>query len=409
MKYIILLGDGMADYPLDELGGKTPLEAAHTPNLDEIAGRGTLGLIDTIPEGFTPGSDVANLSVLGYNPTKYFTGRGPLEAANMGVQLSPNDIAFRCNLVSLTADADPNMADYSAGHISTAEGINIIQDLDKAIGSDKFRFYPGVGYRHLMVWKDGQGSMDTAPPHDIVGEKISDHFPKGNGADEIRFLMEASKEVLKRNQINLERAAKGKKTADSIWLWGQGRRPEMAPLSDKYGLRGGIISAVNLLNGIGYYAGLEIIQVEGATGYIDTNYEGKAQKALEALNHLDFMFLHVEAPDEMGHEGNLPGKIQAIEQFDEKVVGTVLRSLPSMAPARLMVLSDHPTPVHLKTHVSDPSPFAVLSSESDENVAKAFGYGEKEARRSGIIVSPGYDMIDYFILNWRKFVAEKRQ
>jgi 2,3-bisphosphoglycerate-independent phosphoglycerate mutase len=260
-----------------------------------------------------------------------------------------------------------------------------------------------------MVWKDGQGSMDTAPPHDIVGEKISDHFPKGNGADEIRFLMEASKEVLKRNQINLERAAKGKKTADSIWLWGQGRRPEMAPLSDKYGLRGGIISAVNLLNGIGYYAGLEIIQVEGATGYIDTNYEGKALKALEALNHLDFMFLHVEAPDEMGHEGNLPGKIQAIEQFDEKVVGTVLRSLPSMAPARLMVLSDHPTPVHLKTHVSDPSPFAVLSSESDENVAKAFGYGEKEARRSGIIVSPGYDMIDYFILNWRKFVAEKRQ
>jgi len=409
MKYIILLGDGMADYPLDELGGKTPLEAALTPNLDEIAGRGTLGLIDTIPEGFTPGSDVANLSVLGYDPRKYFTGRGPLEAANMGVQLSPNDIAFRCNLVSLSADADPNMADYSAGHISTAEGINIIQDLDKAIGSDKFRFYPGVGYRHLMVWKDGKGSMDTTPPHDIVGEKICDHFPKGNGADEIRLLMEASKEVLKRNQINLERAAKGKKTADSIWLWGQGRRPEMARLSDKYGLRGGIISAVNLLNGIGYYAGLEIIQVEGATGYIDTNYEGKAQKALEALNHLDFMFLHVEAPDEMGHEGNLPGKIQAIEQFDEKVVGTVLRSFPDLAPARLMVLSDHPTPVHLKTHVSDPSPFAVLSSESDENVAQAFGYGEKEACRSEIIVSPGYDMIDYFILNWRKFVAEKRQ
>ena len=409
MKYIVLLGDGMADYPLEELGGKTPLEIAKTPYMDEIARRGTIGLIDTIPEGFPPGSDVANLSVLGYDPRIYFTGRGPLEAANMGVHLSPDDVAFRCNLVTLTSDHDPVMEDYSAGHIQTDEAAAIIREIDQGMGSERFKFYPGISYRHLMVWKGGMGSMSTTPPHDIVGERTKIHLPSGDGANEICDLMDRSRTLLLNSPTNSRRIEQGKKPANAIWLWGQGRAPNMVPMTKKYGITGGIISAVNLLNGIGYYAGLEIITVEGATGYIDTNYLGKANRALESLRKLDFVFVHVEAPDEMGHEGNLAGKIKAIEEFDEKVVGTVLKAFPALGPARMVVLSDHPTPIRVKTHVSDPSPFAALSTEKDENLCNGAAYGEKSARQSGVCISPGHLMIDHFIANWRRFIAENRQ
>ncbi|MDO9515486.1 MAG: cofactor-independent phosphoglycerate mutase [Syntrophales bacterium] len=408
MKYIVLLGDGMADYPLPELQGKTPLHAAHTPHMDRIAAEGTLGLIDTIPAGFTPGSDVANLSVLGYDPTVYHTGRAPLEAASMGVALSPDDVAFRCNLVTFApAAGETVMEDFTAGHISSGEARQIVESLNAQLGSPVIEFYPGVGYRHLMVYKGGPVSLETIPPHDITGMTITGRFPKGKGSEEIRRLMERSQVILKDHPVNRERTAKGKKTSDSIWLWGEGRAPAMEPMTSRYGIRGGIISAVDLLRGIGIYAGLEVLPVEGATGYTDTNYRGKADRALEYLREGDFVFLHVEAPDEMGHEGNIEGKIQAIEAFDREVVGSVLEGIDTLGDYRVMVLSDHPTPIELKTHSSDPSPFAVLSSVDGENIGKGSPYEEASAHDTGIVVSPGHLMMDYFMKDWRGFVEKE--
>ena len=406
MKYLILLGDGMADYPLDLLGGKTPLEYAHTPNMDRMAAEGTLGLIDTIPQGLPPGSDVANLAVLGYNPRDCYTGRGPLEAANMGIALSPEDIAFRCNLVTLS-NAEPVMGDFTAGHISSAEARRLINDIAKELGSDVFFFYPGVGYRHLMVWKGGGPDIVTTPPHDITGKGISRYLPQGPGSEQINRLIRCSWELLADHPVNRERVERGLKPATSIWPWGQGKAPQMRKISERFQIRGGVISAVDLLNGIGVYAGLEVIPVEGATGYTDTNYRGKAEKALATLDKLDLVFVHVEAPDEMGHEGNLDGKVESIEAFDEKVVGTVLQGMKGMKPFRIAVLSDHPTPISIKTHVGDPSPFAVLSSISDENQGRGSCFGEREAARTGNVISPGHRLMESFIgNNWRSFVRK---
>jgi 2,3-bisphosphoglycerate-independent phosphoglycerate mutase len=409
MKYIILLGDGMADYPIEKLGGKTPLAIARIPNMDRIAGEGTIGLVDTIPAGFKPGSDVANLSVLGYDPGICYSGRGPLEAANMGVQIGPEDVAFRCNLVTLGPEADPVMVDYSAGHISSGEAARIVLDMDIAIGTPEFRFYPGISYRHLLVWRYGKDTVEATPPHDITGKPTAAYGIKGDGAEKLAELIRLSQVFLKDHPVNQARQAEGKRPATSIWLWGQGRAPKMVRLTDQYKLRGGVISAVDLLNGIGVYAGLEVIRVPGATGYIDTNYVGKAQAALKALKDMDFMFVHVEAPDEMGHAGNLEGKIQAIEDFDEKVVGTVLKGLPDFDDYRVLVLSDHPTPIAIRTHASDPSAFAVLSSVKEENLGCGVSFSETEARAGGILVSPGYRLMNLFIREWRRFVEEKRQ
>jgi 2,3-bisphosphoglycerate-independent phosphoglycerate mutase len=407
MKYIILLGDGMADLPLEELGGKTPLEYAHTPYMDRVAREGTLGMIDTVPAGFSPGSDVAIMSVLGYDPVECYTGRGPLEAANMGVQLGIDDIAFRCNLVTLMTDAEYIMEDFTAGHIATEEAKRILADINNYLGSSNFQFYPGVSYRHLFVWKNGKGDLETTPPHDITGKEIKDYLPRGEGMEEIRRLMERSQVFLRDHPVNRSRISEGKKAANSIWLWGQGRAPKFAKLTEKYGLKGGMISAVNLLNGIGIYAGLKVMHVDGATGYLDTNYNGKARTALHALRDTDFVFLHVEAPDEMGHEGNVTGKIRAIEDFDEKIVGAILNEIYGLSPFRMLVLSDHPTPISIKTHSSDPSPFAVLSSDKNENLRNAVTFSEEMAMRSGVKVSPGYLMMDHFIKNWRAFIEEK--
>lgn len=406
MKYAILLGDGMADYPLALLDGKTPLEYARTPHMDRMAGQGTLGRIDTIPHGLQPGSDVANLAVLGYDPRLCYTGRGPLEAANMGIALSPEDVAFRCNLVTLVNGADPVMDDFTAGHISSAEAKRIIGDLDKEIGSETFRFHPGVGYRHLLVWKGGEADMAVTPPHDITGKPVGAHLPQGAGAGEINRLMRLSCEILADHPVNRERRGRGQKQATSIWLWGQGRAPRLQRLTEKYRLRGAMISAVDLLNGIGVYAGLDILRVEGATGYTDTNYRGKAEKALSALKEVDLVFVHVEAPDEMGHQGNVEGKIKAIEDFDEKVVGTVLEGIGSLGEFRVVVLSDHPTPLSLKTHTGDPSPFAVLSSSAGENQARGLAFGETEACKAGNIISPGYLFLETFIGDWRGFLEK---
>jgi len=407
MKYIILLGDGMADLPLVELDGKTPLEYARTPNMDRIAREGTLGLIDTVPAGFPPGSDVAIMSLLGYDPKEYYTGRGPLEAANMGVRLAADDVAFRCNLVTLGGDRLHIMEDFTADHISTEEAAIIIRDMDRELGSRIFQFYPGVGYRHLFVWRNARARLETTPPHDITGKETEAFLPKGEGMAEIRKLMHQSHALLRDHPVNRSRVAKGKRPANSIWLWGQGRAPDVPRITDKYSLTGGVISAVDLLNGIGVYAGLEVIRVPGATGYVDTNYEGKAKSALNALREKDFLFVHVEAPDEMGHEGDLKGKIRAIEDFDQKIVGTVVNALPRLAPFRLLVLSDHPTPISLRTHSSDPSPFAVLSSERNENLRNCPTFNEECARRAGIKISPGHLLMERFITDWRGFIEQK--
>jgi 2,3-bisphosphoglycerate-independent phosphoglycerate mutase len=405
MKYIVLLGDGMADYPCGTLGGKTPLQCALTPFLDQIASQGTLGLIDTIPEGLTPGSDVANLSVLGYNPEETYTGRGPLEAASMGIHLGPNDIAYRCNLVCIgEAGTDQAyMDDFTSGHISSSEAREIITDLNRHLGGPSLQFFPGVGYRHLLVWRNAAGSPQTTAPHDIPGKAIAAYLPAGESAPGINDLMQKAAEVLKDHPVNARRVAQGKKPANSIWLWGQGGKPKLVLMTQKYDFKGGMISAVDLLNGLGTIVGLKPLRVEGATGYIDTNFEGKAKMALDALRFMDFVFLHLEAPDEMGHEGNIEGKILAIELFDEKIVGPILNNIGKLGDYRILVLSDHPTPVELKTHVGDPSPFAILSSRPEENQAAGRPFTEAAAKESGIMVSPGYLLMEKFIRDWGTF------
>jgi len=401
MKYLVLLGDGMADYPLAELGGKTPLAAAHTPNMDFMARQGTLGLVDTIPAGFKAGSDVANLSVLGYDPAACYSGRGPLEAANMGIALGPQDVAFRCNLVTLGDGADPVMVDFTAGHITSAEAADIIRSLDGALGSEEFQFFPGVSYRHLFVWRGGVAEMKTTPPHDITGQPTRAYLPQGDGSTIITAMMNRARDILTGHPVNEARNGGRRLPANAVWLWGQGRAPRMTRLTDRYGITGGVISAVDLLNGIGVYAGLSPIRVPGATGYTDTDYRGKARAALQALREMDFVFVHVEAPDEMGHEGNLPGKIKAIEDFDEKVVGTVLQGREGLGDMRVMVLSDHPTPLSIRTHAPDPSPFAVFSSLPGENRCNGKAYSEAAARETQLLISPGSLLMGKFIAKGR--------
>src|SRR3990172_6167613 len=353
MKYAILIGDGMADNPVPELNGKTPLEHAKTPNMDSLASRGELGLFKTVPDGFPPGSDVANLSILGYAPKLYYTGRAPLEAASIGVNLTGGDVAFRCNLVTLSEKKGAFiMKDYSAGHISTEEASLIIKTLDGEFKKEGVRFYQGKSYRHLMVWKGGVDGISTTPPHDISDKEVGPYLPKGKGAELLISLIEKSRIILKDHPVNHRREREGKKRADSIWLWGQGRAPSMPTFSERFNLSGAMISAVDLMNGIGVYAGLKVIKVPGATGYLDTNYEGKVEYALNALEKMDIVCVHLEAPDEAGHQGLLKEKIKAIEDFDSRVVGRLLKGMKRFREYRMLVISDHPTPVALKTHTA---------------------------------------------------------
>ncbi|MBE7414346.1 MAG: cofactor-independent phosphoglycerate mutase [Deltaproteobacteria bacterium] len=384
MKYIILIGDGMADAPIESLGGKTPLEAANTPNMDRLAGAGRFGLFRTVPDGFSPGSDVANLSVLGYSPAKYYSGRAPLEAASIGVKLGPSDIAFRCNLVTLIEkDGSTVMGDYSAGHISTEEAREMVLDLDRSLSREGVRFYPGTGYRHLMVWGSGSKAIKTVPPHDISDRATGPHLPKGEGAEKLIELMRLSRDVLRDHPVNAKRTAEGKKPATSIWLWGQGSAPAMPTLKERFGVNGVIISAVDLMKGIGIYAGLDVIKVEGATGYIDTNYKGKADAALKALETRDLVCVHIEAPDEAGHNGNLGHKLQAIEDFDSRIVGPVLEGARRFGSFAVMVLPDHPTPIALKTHTPDPVPFALFRDGDEGSPVK---FSEKNAAATGLVI-----------------------
>lgn len=397
-KYVILVGDGMADYPLKELGDKTPLEVSSTPNMDRIASC-RIGLVRTIPQGMDPGSDVANLSLMGYDPALYHTGRSPLEAASMGISLKETQVAFRMNLVALDRRPDRKiiMVSHSSGDISTKESAQIIEDLKGALKVPGMSIYPGVAYRHLLVWEEGPEDAPTIPPHDFLDQDISDYL--NNSSDNpVPDLIKRSWPLLEGHPVNISRKEAGLNEANSIWLWGQGRAPAIPLFKNLYGLKGGVISAVDLIKGIGIYAGFRPIHVEGATGYLDTNYRGKAHGALNGLRDLDFIFLHVEAPDEASHNGSHEEKIQAIEAFDRDVVGVVLEGLKEFEDYRIMVVSDHFTPIVKKTHTDDPTTFAWASGEELETLSKEVPFTEKAAAESGLMFNNGHELMPAFLL-----------
>lgn len=400
MKYVVIIGDGMADRPVRELNGKTPLQQAFTPHMDRLAREGIIGKVRTIPRGLYPGSDVANLSILGYNPLEFYTGRAPLEAASIGIQLHADDVPFRCNLVTLKYDQYRKTAvmdDYSSGHITTEEAKELIREIDTQLGTVDIHFYPGVSYRHLMVWSRGPADIECIPPHDILGKEITDYLPVGNGEDVVKKMMLRSTGILARHPVNTERIKRGEKPANSIWLWGQGKKPMLPAFKQKYFVDGALVSAVDLTRGIGISIGFEILQVPGITGYLDTNYIGKAEESLRALNRIDFVYIHVEAPDEAGHSGNYRDKIKAIEDFDALVVGTVLRGLKEFREYRVLLMPDHATPVAIRTHTDEPIPFVIFDSRLRINNGEA-SFDEKLIERDGIMnFEEGYKLMDYFI------------
>lgn len=401
MKYLVILGDGMADYPCPQLDGKTPLEVANKPNMDALCAKGVIGLVKTVPDGMKPGSDVANLSMMGYAPDKYYTGRSPLEALSIGIDMSASDIATRCNLVTLSDDEpfeNKVMVDYSAGEITTQEAEELIKAVQEALGNDKYSFYSGVSYRHCMITKGGKLGAQYTPPHDISDKVIGEYLPKGEDSDEHLAMLQASYELLKDHPINLERIKQGKNPANCIWLWGEGSKPALDDFGQKYGLKAGVISAVDLVKGIGIGAGMTSWDVEGATGTYHTNFEGKAKRAIDAFKEgYDYVYIHMEAPDECGHQGDLDNKIKAIELIDEKVVGYCKRELDDMGePYRILIAPDHPTPISIKTHVGDPVPFILYDSSSDIESGYTT-YNEKTAKASGIYYEPCQDLIDDFL------------
>lgn len=402
-RYVILVGDGMGDYPLPELDGQTPLEAARTPNLDRLASIGRMGLVCTIPEGMEPGSDVANMSLLGYDPLRYHTGRGPLEAASIGITLDPEDVAFRCNLVTVRQDSGGStiMEDYSAGHISTEEAHRLIESLQKAIYSTALSLYPGVSYRHLLVWKGGRSDLRTTPPHDISGQEVGLYRQCYLQTPELLDFMERAAEILSKHPVNRNRLREGRRPANAVWLWGQGKAPAMPTLKDRFGLSGAMITAVDLLKGLGVYAGLEPVRVPGATGYLDTNYEGKVQAALKALEDRDMVYVHIEAPDETSHEGNLEKKLEAIQAFDERVIGPITTGLGSFDQVRVLIVTDHLTPIKVRTHVSDPVPFLFLENLKDIEKGGAPNSGgrfcERSARNAGWYLPNGMELFSCFV------------
>jgi 2,3-bisphosphoglycerate-independent phosphoglycerate mutase len=364
MKYLVILGDGMADEPV--LNGKTPLEVADTPWMDRIAAEGAMGMVQTIPEGCEAGSDIANLGLLGYDPRSYYTGRGPLEAASRGIRLGRSDIAYRCNLVTVKAGV---MADFSAGHITSGEGKQLLASLEGSISG--VSFFPGVSYRNILVVYGGGGSK-TFPPHDIVGKAIASYLPEGKDAALLSSCMEKSRELFGDHPVNRSRVAHGQQPATQVWPWSGGTYPSLPPFRERFGVRGGVISAVDLLQGIARCAGMEVIIVPGATGYLDTDYQAKARYALAALDRLEFLYVHVEAPDEAGHLGSAEEKVAAIERVDE-MIGTILQKFQGI----VAVLPDHPTPLRLKTHTADPVPFAILGKGRDT----ARFFSEDEGRK----------------------------
>lgn len=395
MKYIVIVPDGGADYPQELLGGRTPLEVAETPNMDFLASSGIIGRVKTIPKGFSASSDVANLSLLGYEAEKYYTGRGPLEAANLNILLEDEDVAFRCNLIT---EVDGKLSDYSAGHISNREANILMELLNRNLGSREIKFYSGVSYRNLMVYKKGSklklDKIKCWPPHDIMGREIEKYLPQGKNASLIRELMKKSRNILTGHEINTVRIDLGENPANMIWLWGQGINPKMELFKDKFGLKGGVISAVDLIKGIGKIIGLKVLEVEGATGYYDTNYKGKAQKALESLKKLDFVYIHIEAPDEASHNQDMRMKITSLERIDKLVLGTILKER-DLKNTRIMVVPDHFTPLSKRTHTPEPVPFVMAGREIPKSTVPKFS--EEEAQRSNLYFEEGVLLMNYFI------------
>ena len=395
MKYLIVLCDGMADEPIEELGGRTPLEAAKTENMDKLAPKSEIGIVYTVPEGMAPGSDTANLSVIGYDPARYYSGRSPLEALSIGVDMEPTDVSFRCNVVTLTEDdvpyEDQRILDHSSGEIPTEDAAVLIEALKEGLKKEGYEFYAGVSYRHLMIWKNGQ-LRELTPPHDILTSRIGDYLPDD---PVLREMMEKSDEILKNHPINIERKKKGLNPANSAWFWGAGTRPALTSFEEKTGKKGVMISAVDLLKGIAVGAGMHNISVEGANGGLHTNYTGKGQAALDALlkDGYDFAYIHVEAPDEMGHQGSAEKKMEAIGYIDEKIIGPVVKAFEDAGEGlRMLILPDHPTPIRVRTHTGDPVPY--LLYDSTKAVDGCAVYNEKTAAETKIVNKKGYTLID---------------
>ena len=399
MKYALILGDGMADYPIPALNGKTPLAVADKPYMNLLAETGEIGLVKTVPDGYKPGSDVANLGALGYDATKCYTGRSPLEALSIGIDMKSDDVAVRTNLVTLGDEADfadKTMLDYSAGEITTDEARELIEFLQEKLGNDKYSFHAGVSYRHCLIIAHGSVNMQLTPPHDISGKKIGAYLPAGDGSGELAELIRRSNELLSSHPVNLARKAAGKNPANSIWFWGQGTRPALENFRERYGLSGGMVSAVDLLKGIAIGAGMKSVDVEGATGTLSTNFEGKAKAATELLdNGCDFVFVHLEAPDECGHQGDLEGKIKAIELVDKKILGPVYEHLKASGEDfAIMVMPDHFTPVSILTHSREPVPYLMYSSK--RALSAGGEYNEKAAAESGIYYDKPWELTNKF-------------
>ena len=397
MKYVIVLGDGMAGEPLEILGGKTTLEAAVTPVMDEMSKVSEQGIARMVPEGMAPGSDTANLSVAGYDPRIYYTGRSPLEALSIGVQMANDDVAFRCNIVTLTEEEpyeEKTIIDHSSGEISTEDAAVLLDAVRRELARDGYEFYVGTSYRHLLIWKGGK-VVELTPPHDILTKKIGEYLPQDEA---LREMMKKSFDILKDHPINIERKKQGKNPANSIWFWGAGTRPSLTSFEEKTGKKGVMISAVDLLKGIAVGAGMGLKIVEGANGGLHTNYEGKAQAAIDALTKegYDFAYIHVEAPDEMGHQGSVEHKIQAIEWLDERIIGPVIEGLEKAGEDfRMLILPDHPTPICVRTHTGTPVPYMLYDSTKSENGIST--YNEENAKKSGIVWEEGYRLIDHLL------------
>ena len=401
MKYVVLLCDGMADYAVPQLGNKTPMEAAHKPAMDTLAQKAELGMMKTVPEGLPAGSDVANLSVIGYNPAECYSGRSPLEAANLGVEMADDDVALRCNLVTLSEEPDyaaKTMVDYCAGDISTNEARALIEALQAAFGGGEFDFYTGTAYRHCLIWHGGKTALGkVTPPHDISGRVIGDYLPTDPAAAPLLDMMKKSVELFRDHPVNVARREKGLSPATSAWFWGQGSRPQLQNFEQKYGLRGAMISAVDLLKGIARLTGMQVCLVDGATGYIDTNFEGKRDAALAALqNGCDYAYIHLEAPDECGHRGEVANKVRAIEEIDTRILAPMLPKLREMGDFTLLICPDHPTPLSTRTHAADPIPYLLYRSDRplDSGIT---AFTEKTASETGLYLPAAFEMLSRMI------------
>ncbi len=396
MKYLVILGDGMADRPIEALGTQTPLAFAKTPVMDELAAKGEIGMVHTIPDGMSPGSDTANLSVLGYDPKKYYSGRSPLEALSIGVPMRDTDIALRCNLVTLSEEesgyGERRILDHSSGEITTEEATVLLEAVKKELETEEFRFYGGTSYRHLLIWDKGE-VMRLVQPHDILDQIIGDKLPQN---DKLRKMMEKSYEILKDHPINAERRKKGLNPANSCWFWGAGTKPSLSPFTEKTGKKGAMISAVDLLKGIAVGSSMKVITVDGANGGLHTNYEGKAQAAVDVLTKdgYDFVYVHLEAPDEMGHQGSVQRKVQAIENLDSRIIRPVVEGLRAAGQDfRMVILPDHPTPIAIRTHTSDSVPYLLYDSTKEEQ--HTWKYNEAEAAGAGNFIEEGHTLIQY--------------